>query len=159
MAERTEVSPLVLRDRWSGALAAPLEKPPSMRVFGIVLLVGFGLLGGLALWSGRAADSEWRIVVGYILLSLGTIVFLWSLVSPRTLPPVYELWMRFGQGIGTVVSTVLLSVLYYVVFVIVGGLMRVFGTDPLDRRIERSSASYWRRHAPPSKPADYAHMS
>ncbi len=98
-------------------------------------------------------------MIGALLVSIGTIVFFWSLVSPRTLTPVYYGWIRFGQGIGSVVSTILLSVLYLVVFTLVGGLMRIFGTDPLSRRIDRGAGSYWRRHAPPSPPADYVHMS
>ena len=130
-----------------------------MRLFGIVLLVGFGILGGIALWSWREAGSTWRLLLGSVLVAVGAIVFLWSLISPRTLPPVYRGWMRFGQAIGNVVSTVLLSALYFVVFTIVGRLMRVFGTDPLDRRVDRGAATYWRRHAPPSAPADYLHLS
>lgn len=159
MAERSDVAPLVMSDRWSGTLNAPVEKPPSMRIFGLVMLVGFGLLGGLALWSWRETGVTWRLVVGATLVALGTVIFLWSLVSPRTLPPVYRGWMSFGQGIGTIVSTILLSVLYFVVFTIVGLLMRVSGTDPLERRIARGPGTYWRKHAPPSAPADYAHLS
>lgn len=159
MAERSDVSRIIEGDRWSGAIPIAPSKPPSMRVFGLVLLIGFGLLGGLALWSWRETGSTWRLVIGALLVSMGSIVFLWSLVSPGTLPPVYRAWMRFGQGIGTVVSTILLGVLHLVVFTVVGGLMRVFGTDPLSRRIDRAAGSYWRRHAPPSAPADYVHLS
>jgi saxitoxin biosynthesis operon SxtJ-like protein len=159
MTERTQVAPLVAGDRWAGALAGPQEKAPSMRLFGIVLLVGFGLLGGLSLWSYRAGGAEWRLVVGWALIAIGSIVFLWSLISPASLPPVYHAWMRFGQGIGTVVSGILFSVLYFVVFFVIGRLMRLSGTDPLDRRIDRGAGSYWRKHAPRSTAADYAHMS
>ena len=159
MTERSDVAPLIKSDRWSGTLDTPIEKPPSMRIFGLVMLVGFGLLGGLALWSWREAHVTWRLVLGATLVAIGTVIFLWSLVSPRTLPPVYRGWMSFGQRIGTIVSSILLSVLYFVVFTIVGLLMRVFGTDPLERKIVRGSGTYWRKHAPPSTAADYAHLS
>jgi len=72
---------------------------------------------------------------------------------------VYHAWMRFGQTLGSLVSSVLFSALYFVVFFLVGRLMRLFGTDPLDRTIERGVGSYWRKHAPRSAPADYVHMS
>jgi hypothetical protein len=159
MAERSQVAPLVAGDRWSGAIAGHTEKSPSMRVFGLVLLIGFGLLGGLALWSHRAGGGEWRRTVGLVLIALGTIVFVWSVISPSTLPPVYRAWMRFGQRLGTIVSSVLFVVLYFIVFTVVGGLMRLFGTDPLDRVVTRGAGSYWRKHAPRSAPGDYAHMS
>ena len=159
MVERSDVSPLVESDRWARTLEAAPVKPPSMRVFGLVMLIGFGLLGGLALWSWSENGSTWRLVVGGILVSLAVVIFLWSLVAPRSLPPVYEAWMRFGQAIGTVVSTILLSVLYFIVFTLVGGLMRLFGTDPLERKVDRAAGSYWRKHAPPSPPEGYAHLS
>ena len=159
MVERSDVSPLVESDRWSVTLRVPPAKPPSMRVFGLVMLIGFGLLGGLALWSWSSTGTTWRLIVGSILVGLAVIIFLWSLVAPKSLPPVYDAWMRFGQRIGTVVSTVLLSLLYFIVFTVVGGLMRLFGTDPLDRKVTRGAGSYWRKHAPPSAPADYAHLS
>jgi hypothetical protein len=157
--ERSDVSTIIESDRWAGALNTAPVKPPSMRVFGIVLLVGFGLLGGLALWSWSDNGATWRLILGTLLVAIGAIVFLWSLVSPATLPPVYRAWMRFGQGIGTIVSTIMFTVLYFVVFTIVGGLMRLFGTDPLDRKIERGAGTYWHKHAPPSTAADYAHLS
>ena len=130
-----------------------------MRLFGVVLLIGFGLLGGLALWSYESGGAEWRRVVGWALIITGGTVFVWSLISPRTLPPVYRGWMKFGQAIGNVVSTILLSALYFVVFFIVGRLMRLTGTDPLDRTIARGPGTYWRKHSGRGAPADYAHMS
>ena len=159
MSERSDVSPLVASDRWARSLDAKPVKPPSMRVFGLVILIGFGLFGGLALWSWRDSGTTWRLVVGTVLVSLAVVVFVWSLAAPKSLPPVYDAWMRFGQAIGAVVSTVLLTALYFIVFTLVGGLMRLFGTDPLERNLDRGAASYWRKHAPPSEPGDYAHLS
>ena len=165
MHPRSDVSPLVLKDRWTAALERPAEKPPSMRVFGLVMLLGFGVLGGLLLWGWYRTQSSndpgglWRLVIGAALVSVGALIFLWSLVAPRSLPPVYRAWMTFGQWLGTLVSTLLLSAAYLVVVAPVGLLMRATGTDPLERRIDRRAPSYWRNHVGPRPPADYTHMS
>ncbi|HUF28140.1 MAG TPA: SxtJ family membrane protein [Gemmatimonadaceae bacterium] len=158
-AHSSEISPLIQRDRWASAIPAKAVKPPSMRIFGLIMLIGFGILGGLLLWSWSRTGSQFRLGAGSALVGVGVLLFLWSLLSPGTLPPVYHAWMKFGMGIGTVVSTVLLSVMYFVVVMPVGLLMRLTGTDPLERRLSRGPGSYWRAHAAPGGPDDYTHMS
>lgn len=159
MHDRTDVSPLLVDDRWASVLPPRPDTPPSMRVFGIVMLVGFGVLGGLLLWGWSRSGGAWRLYGGSLLVSLGLLVFLWSLVAPRSLPPIYRAWMRFGQGLGTIVSTILLGLAYYLVVTPVGLLMRLTGTDPLQRTVQREARSYWHSHAPPRPPSDYEHMS
>src|SRR5688500_12362393 len=159
MHQRSDVSPLVVTDRWASVLHRPPEKAPSMRVFGLVMLIGFGVLGGLLLWGWLSEETAWRLYAGALLMSLGVLIFLWSLVAPRSLPPVYRAWMAFGTKLGTIVSTVLLTVAYFLVVAPVGLIMRLTGTDPLDRAVRREAASYWHPHAGPRPPSDYQHMS
>ncbi|MDQ6888356.1 MAG: SxtJ family membrane protein [Gemmatimonadota bacterium] len=159
MSDHANSAPLIRTDRWASSLAQDSGKGPSMRIFGVVMLVGFGVLGGLSLLTWRRTGAPWRLVAGYILVGLGGAIFLWSLVAPRSLPPVYRAWMALGQGMGTVVSTVLLGVLYYVVVTPVGLLMRVTGTDPVERRVTRGDGSYWKVHDKPDAAADYEHMA
>ena len=159
MQTTDQTAPLIIADRWATALEPRTEKPPSMRVFGLIMLVGFGVLGGLLLWSWTRNAGAWRLTLGSTLVTLGAVVCLWALVSPRTVTPVYHGWMRFGLGLGTVVSTVLLSLLYFIVITPVGALMRLTGTDPLERKLDAAAASYWTTHARPAGPDDYVHMS
>ena len=130
-----------------------------MRTFGLVMLVGFGVLGTLSLLTWRRTGAEWRHVAGLLFLAIALVVFVWSLVAPTTLPPVYRAWMSFGQGIGAVVSTVLLTILYVLVVAPIGFIMRLTGTDPLDRRVTRDAASYWRAHEGRGSRDQYLHMS
>lgn len=152
-----EVSPMVATDRWAGVLPAPGPKEPSMRLFGGAMLLGFGGLGGLFAWTADGAGG--RRTAGLVMIALGALILLWSLVAPRSVRPLYRGWMRFGEGLGEVVSTVLLTLLYFLVVAPVGRVMRLTGTDPLDRRLARGEGTYWRRHAPAAGPDDYAHMS
>jgi Saxitoxin biosynthesis operon protein SxtJ len=155
--EPADVSPLLPGDCWSSALPAKPEKAPSMRVFGLVMLGGFGVLGTLAFLNARRGGSEVWMGIAVAFWTVAGVLFLWSLASPRTLPPVYRAWMRFGQAIGGVMSTVLLTVLYFAVVTPVGLLMRAFGTDPIARR--GKAASYWRPHPPRGDAESYRHLS
>lgn len=159
MHPRTDVSPLLVKDRWARVLVAPPAKPPSMRLFGVIMLGGFGILGGLLLWGWSRDGGSWRLYGGSLLVSLGVLIFLWSVVSPATLGPVYRGWMAFGMKLGTIVSSILLTVAYFLVVTPVGLLMRLTGTDPLDRAVHREARTYWHPHAGPRPPSDYEHMS
>src|SRR5689334_9236718 len=159
MTDRDDVAPLLPRDRWASTLVAHQQKPPSMRVFGLVMLCGFGLLGFLSYLGWVRSGTPWRFYLAVLLSVVGVTVFIWSLLSPRTLPPVYRGWMRFGQSIGAVVSGVLLTLTYFVVAAPVGLLMRSTGNDPLERSMSSSLASYWKKRSWKSDSDSYTHMS
>ena len=57
--------------------------------------------------------------------------------------------------IGFVVSHVLLLVIYYGVFTPIGLVMRACGRDPLQRKFDRSAATYWERRSGAARPSDY----
>jgi hypothetical protein len=71
-------------------------------------------------------------------------------VAFRLLAPksrAYAAWTRFFQGIGLVWTTVLLGIIYVLSVGPVGLAMRLFGRDPLDRRLA-PEPSFWRAHDP-----------
>ena len=59
----------------------------------------------------------------------------------------YRHWKTVFEGIAAVWTTVILSAVYFVSVGPIGLLMRLFGQDPLDRRL-LSEASTWRLHEP-----------
>jgi hypothetical protein len=148
-----DVSPLLRADRWSAVLPQPEEQPVSMRLFGLAMLLGFGVLGILLLWLRDHRTA------GPILIGVGAAFLIWSLIAPESLRPVYSRWMRLGRALGTLVSTLLLTIVYFLVVVPVGQVMRLSGTDPIDRRMDRSGGSAWRPLPPSASADDYTHMS
>ena len=110
-------------------------------------------------WSWLAAlPFRWKMV------ALASIVVLVELAFRRFAPAsrAYQAWTRFFSGVGSVWTAVLLAVVYILSVGPVGVFMRLFGRDPLDRRLERIEAvaragiarrlepepSYWRSHEP-----------
>ena len=67
---------------------------------------------------------------------------LWGLIAPRTLRPVYRGWMRFGLLLSRVTTPLILTLVYALVFTPAGLLMRLFGKDPMQRRLAPKAATY-----------------
>ena len=59
----------------------------------------------------------------------------------------YARWTAFFQGIGSVWTAVILSLVYVLSVGPIGVLMRLFGKDPLDRELA-PEPSFWRAHEP-----------
>lgn len=65
-----------------------------------------------------------------------------ALLMPATLNPVYKTWMKIGHGIGWVNTRIILGVLFYVLVLPMGLIMRLFGKDPMARKLDASVSSY-----------------
>jgi hypothetical protein len=119
-----------------------------LKQFALLWIAFFGLIGAYCLWakgSMPAATVSWIAAVagvpGYF--------------QPGLLRPVYVVWMALALPIGWVVSHLLLLVVYYLVVTPIGLLMRLFGYDPLQRRIDRTATSYWVAHEQAADPSRY----
>jgi hypothetical protein len=61
---------------------------------------------------------------------------------PQLLGPVYRAWLRLGHALGAVSSRIVLTALFFVIFLPIGLAMRVLGRDPLNRRFDQDLESY-----------------
>jgi hypothetical protein len=117
-----------------------IEHHPSRRqlaVFGLLWLVFFGILGGMAWWrTGSLATAGALGVIGAAIPVAG---LLW----PEVLRIVYLLTSYATFPVGLVVSFVILAVVYYLVLTPIGLVLRLTGYDPLHRRFDRRATTYW----------------
>jgi len=65
-----------------------------------------------------------------------------ALLIPRVLGPVYTTWMKIGHAIGWVNTRIILGVLFYALVLPMGLIMRLFGKDPMARKVDNSASSY-----------------
>jgi hypothetical protein len=65
-----------------------------------------------------------------------------ALLMPSLLRPVYATWMKIGHAIGWVNTRIILGVLFYVLVLPMGLIMRLFGKDPMAREMNKSISSY-----------------
>ncbi|MEC8658782.1 MAG: SxtJ family membrane protein [Verrucomicrobiota bacterium] len=81
--------------------------------------------------------------LGYSLLGVGGTMSLFYLALPKYRSLIYRLWVGLFYPIGWIVSHLVMTLLYYVVFTPVGLLMRATGHDPLTRSFDSGMKSYW----------------
>jgi hypothetical protein len=65
-----------------------------------------------------------------------------ALFIPSVLRPVYSIWMKIGHGIGWINTRIILGVLFYMLVLPMGLIMRLFGKDPMARKVDNSASSY-----------------
>jgi hypothetical protein len=115
-----------------------------LRKFGLTVLIGLGIIGGLLWWRlGPADDGQVGLtggrVAAIVLWIVGVLVGLASLTAPRLGRYVYVGWMTGAAAIGLVVTPVLFTVLFIVVLPVFS-LIRL--GDPL--RLRKSNReTYW----------------
>jgi hypothetical protein len=70
-----------------------------------------------------------------------------------------RLWLGFGMLLHRVTSPVALGIIFYVVVMPTGLLMRAFGKDILRLRHDPAAESYWIKREPPGpKPDSMPHQ-
>ncbi len=115
--------------------------PGSDRSFGIVMAVGFGLLGALNWWHQGHVWPWLGGVAGLFLVA--------ALLWPAALSPINRLWFKFGLLLHAVVNPIIMGLVFYGAVMPTGLIMRAMGKDPLRLKVEPDSASYWIVRQPP----------
>lgn len=106
-----------------------------LRNFGLVMAGAFALLGAVAAWRGRpAAPYLFALVVVFLLPALA-----W----PRILAPIERGWMKLAEAIGSVMTVVILTLAFIVVFTPMGLILRLLGKDLLGVKPDRKLQTYW----------------
>jgi len=109
--------------------------PRELREFGVTIGAVLIVIGDIAMARGRAS---WPC-----LLSAGLLFAALGLLRPAVLKPFQKAWMALGIVIGFFVSRIILSALFYGVITPIGLMMKLFGKDILDQRIDKDRSSYW----------------
>ena len=94
--------------------------------------VFFGLL---LPWLFGHNFPRWPWIVAVVLVA-------WALVLPMSLKPVYRVWMTIGLCLGWINTRIILSIMFYLIILPVGAVMRLAGKDPMARSINREQKSY-----------------
>ncbi len=122
----------------------------TLRWFGLLMLLFFGLVGGVIFFKTRAL-----MTAPVVLWSLGALLCALYYAVPGLRRPLYLGWMYAALPIGWVVSHLVLAVIYYLVLTPIGLAMRLFGWDPMARRPDPEASSYWVAHEPAADRARY----
>jgi saxitoxin biosynthesis operon SxtJ-like protein len=122
-----------------------------VRKFGL-MFAGIWLLAAVYFfWKGRALGG-W---------CLGGAVFfaVTGLFMEPVLAPIQRIWMAFARTLGRLNTGILLGLFFFLVLTPLGLILRLFGKDLLEERIDRTAKTYWmKREAVPVEKSRYERL-
>ena len=110
-------------------------KLPSNRSFGIVFFVFFFIL---ALWP---LLNNGQILKLPLFLSL--IFLLLGVFNSNILTPLNKIWMKFGLLLGSVISPIVMGIIFFGIITPTGFILRIFKKDILMLKIKPNTRTYW----------------
>ena len=129
----------------------------TLRQFGVIALVGFGLLGAAAFFQRFVFQGlgDGHSAVAAVLWGVGLTCGLLALVYPQANRPLFLLLSIATFPFGILLSYLVLAFLFFFVFAPIGALLRATGRDPMARGFDPECASYWNDARPERDRASY----
>jgi MFS family permease len=130
----------------------------TLKQFGFIALGGFGLLAACAFFEkfmfafGLGAARQ---PVAITLAALALVAALFSLIAPKANKFIYVGITVLAFPIGFVMSYVIMGTLFFLIFAPVGAMLRVAGTDPMQRALRKDDKSYWSEARPQRSKESY----
>ena len=106
-----------------------------LRKFGITVGIVLLIIAGFLFWNEKESFQ--------IFLKVGTILFVLGIAIPVILKPIYWIWMIFATILGWIMTRVILSLLFYVIFTLIGLILRSFGKQFIELNWDKTDSTYW----------------
>ena len=121
----------------------------------------FGIVVGLALSAAAVIEARRHgMAWAYGLGAPAALLVIFGLVAPALLRPLADAWAKLGHLLGRVTTPILLVVVFVLVVVPIGVLMRLFRGDALGLRRDARAATYWiERKKRAFEPSDFERLS
>ena len=110
-------------------------KIPSNRSFGFLFCIVFL---AISLWPLKSQEDLrlWALILSLIFLVLG-------ILNSRFLTPLNKLWYKFGIFLGSIVSPIVMGIVFFMVVTPIGLIMRFLGKDLLRVNKNKIASTYW----------------
>ena len=107
----------------------------SNKSFGIVFFIVFIIIGLYPLLNNEEI-RVWSIILSLIFLILG-------FLNSKLLTPLNKAWIKFGILLGNIISPLVLGIIFFLVVLPTGLLMRLFKKNFLGLKFDKKLKSYW----------------
>ena len=106
----------------------------SNKSFGIVFFIVFLII---AFWPFVTITTVkiWPLIISIIFFILG-------MMNSKILSPLNLIWFKFGILLGSIVSPIVMSIIFFVVITPIGIIMKILGKDLLNKKYNKKK-SYW----------------
>ncbi len=112
-------------------------KAGSDTTFGVFFALVFLIIAGLPQLAGDPVRI-WALGVSGVFLLL-------ILLRPSFLAPFNYLWFKLGLILGAVIAPLVMGLVFFLVLLPTGLIMRMRGKDLLALKMDREASSYWNR--------------
>jgi len=107
-----------------------------LRQFGIMIGSFLVLFFGLVIpWKWGLNFPIWPWIAAVVFLGA-------SLVLTIVLKLINVIWMKPSHVLGWINTKILLSIIFYLIFLPIGIIMRVVGKDPMHRKFDKNVTTY-----------------
>ena len=112
-----------------------LVKISSNRSFGFLFFVVFL---AVSLWPLKSQGDLrlWVFILSLIFLVLGVL-------NSKFLNPLNKLWYKFGIFLGSIISPIVMGIVFFIVVTPIGLIMRFLGKDVLRINKSKFVSTYW----------------
>ena len=119
------------------------ENISSNRSFGFLF---FFVFIAISLWPLKSGEDLriWALILSSIFLILG-------ILNSKFLTPLNKLWYKFGIFLGTIISPIVMGVVFFLVVTPIGLIMKFFGKDLLRIKKNKIASTYWIKRENQSK--------
>ena len=88
------------------------------------------------------AWRQYPSILSYVLIGLVLVILPLMAFSPIVLRPVFKLWLKVAHAVGWFNTQLLLSIVFILIFIPTGLIMRLFRKDPMKRKM-LTEETYW----------------
>ncbi|VAX18300.1 hypothetical protein MNBD_NITROSPINAE02-1059 [hydrothermal vent metagenome] len=113
------------------------ESKKELRTTWIGFAVIFGVIGSLLLWKERESFVYFYGLSGFF--------GFFAAVRPMALLPFYRLWIKFAGAMAWFNTRLLLFLMFFFIMTPMGLAMRLFGKDPMERKLDPEAKTYWKK--------------
>ena len=117
-----------------------------IRIFGLIAFLFFGSLCAIGIWREK-------VFVTYFFGALSA-VGLGHIIFPVFMSPVHRRWLIIAHYIGRIITTIILTLAYYLVITPSGLLKRAFGGPLLPAKPDHNRSTYWVDRSEPVQPKE-----
>ncbi len=107
-----------------------------LKKFAIILGVVLLILASLNWWREHET-----VAVVFIVIAIASELI--AFIKPILIKPVFITLTTVAKGIGWVNTRILLSIVFYLIMTPMGFIMRLFGKDFIDQKLDKHASTYW----------------
>lgn len=114
----------------------------SDRAFGLVFTAFFSIVGfypWVRAWISHTGEPRFRVWA----VALAGSFFVMALARPRVLNPLNRLWTKFGLLLQNLTNPIIMGAIFYLLITPIALFFRLTKRDPLKRKFEPESQTYW----------------